>query len=86
VPGYTDLSTGETKIKVELNRDCYYSIISQKTGLNIENDAQLLQILSDLAHDASEYKRVAPALRDVAEKGYGIVMPKWMSFILKTPR
>jgi stage IV sporulation protein A len=45
------------------------------TGFDIDGEESLIALLRELAASKAEYDRVAAALRDCNERGYGIVMP-----------
>ncbi len=84
-PENTDLSCGKARIKVELHRDVFYSVIKERTGIDVDNDAALLRVLAELSDSAARYKRVEAALSDVESKGYGIVMPEIEELSLENP-
>ena len=56
-------------------RDRFYELLSQKTGLEIAGELDLMQILTELAAEQQEYARVKSAMEQVRATGYGIVMP-----------
>ena len=76
---------GAFSLAPEFPRWLYYKTISDECGLVIENDGQLIGILSELARVKKEYDKVADALRDVEEKGYGVVIPTAAEMVLKEP-
>lgn len=67
--------TGKAEITVTPKPDLFYRIASELSGLSVTDDAALLPLLCELAETKRAYDRVAAALGDVEEKGYGIVMP-----------
>ena len=60
-------------------------ILSDKAGLTIRNDAQLLQLLMELAQVKQEYDKIADALTAVKATGYGVVQPSAEEMKLETP-
>lgn len=70
-----DLGAGKSAVCLELPRELYYETISAQSGYEIRNDGDLMQLLTEMAGRRAEYDRVAEALKEVREKGYGIVMP-----------
>ncbi len=80
-----NLGTGATEAKCELPRNLFYDILSNQTGFEIRDDGDLLPLLSGLAEVNNEYKRVADALTEVRETGYGIVMPETGELTLEQP-
>ena len=67
--------SGKPESTTTLSKELYYGIASELSGLPIENDASLFKTLCHLADIKKSYDRVSDALREVEEKGYGIVMP-----------
>lgn len=69
------LGTGVAEATVELPRELFYRTLGEQSGFAISDDGDLMDLLSGLAGVKSAYDKVADALRDVRETGYGIVMP-----------
>ncbi len=67
--------TGEAEIGVKLPRELYYRVASELSGMTVASDGDLFAALAEFAKVKSAYDRVSEALREVDEKGYGIVMP-----------
>lgn len=63
----------------------FYQILSARAGMPIENDAQLLALLTELARIKQEYDRISDALSAVKATGYGVVMPAAEEMTLQTP-
>ena len=53
--------------------------------MDIENDAQLLTLLTELSAVKQEYDKIADALASVKATGYGIVMPTANEMKLEKP-
>lgn len=70
-----DLGTGTVSCAMQLQDKLFYEILSSRAGQAIENDAQLLNLLTELSHVKREYDQIADALASVQATGYGIVMP-----------
>lgn len=70
-----ELGTGVVKLELKLPRELFYQTIADVSGFTIGDDGDLVRLLTELAAMKSEYDRVAAALKDVRERGYGIVMP-----------
>lgn len=79
------LGTGVVKAALELPRSLFYETLSQQSGLSVRDDAQVLSLLTQLAQVKGEYDKVAQALRDVRETGYGIVVPAIEELKLEEP-
>ena len=80
-----DLGTGAVIIDAELPRELFYSTISQQSGFSINDDGDLVSLLVELSEIKGKYEKVAKALDDVHEKGYGIVMPDRDELTLQEP-
>ena len=70
-----DLGTGTISCGIHLQDRLFYEILSDRAGMSIENDAQLLGLLTELSRVKEEYDKIAEALSSVQATGYGIVMP-----------
>ena len=54
----------------------FYQMLGERTRLlPMENDGQLLRLLTELAAMKREYDKISAALDEVRATGYGIVMP-----------
>ncbi len=81
-----DPATGIVSCAVILPEALFYSILSQKTGLTIGTDGELMEILTDLARMKEEYDQISDALSAVKATGYGVVMPRAEELKLETPQ
>ncbi len=70
-----DLGSGRACAALELPRSLFYETISAQSGFAIGDDGDLMSLLTSLAGVKREYDKVADALREVRETGYGIVAP-----------
>ncbi|MBQ2383471.1 MAG: stage IV sporulation protein A [Oscillospiraceae bacterium] len=82
----TDLSTGTVTCALELPEALYYEILSAKAGLTIQNDAQLIRLLTELSAIRKEYDKISDALSSVKATGYGIVMPTAEELAMDDPQ
>ena len=80
-----NLGNGVAQIKLNFADSLYYSILSELTGFEIENEPQLISLLKELSLMRSQYERVAESLAMAEEKGYGIVMPTIDDLRLEEP-
>ena len=80
-----ELSDGSVTCTIVLPEQLYYEILSTKAGLTIENDAQLLQLLMELAKVKQEYDKISDALSEVKATGYGVVQPLEEEMRLEKP-
>ena len=70
-----DLGTGRADIAVRLQPELFYRILTEKSGIDIRNERELMECICELANAKSNYDRIGKAYEDVLESGYGIVMP-----------
>ena len=80
-----DLSNGTVICSLLLPQAMYYEILSSRAGMPIENDGQLLSLLTELSSVKAEYDKIAAALSSVKATGYGVVMPTAEEMRLETP-
>lgn len=80
-----DLGCGKATLEIEPTPDLYYNVISELTGFEVTGEEQLVLLLKEYSAKKAEYERVAAALSDAEEKGYGIVMPCLEDLRLEEP-
>jgi len=80
-----NLADGSVDCAINLPQKLYYETLSEKTGVQIQNDAQLMSMLSELVQIKKEYDQVADALASVKATGYGIVSPRAEQMVLEKP-
>lgn len=80
-----DLSTGTVSCAISFPETLFYEILSNKAGLEIQNDAALLKLLTELAQIKTEYDKISDALSQVKATGYGVVMPNAGEMTLEKP-
>ena len=80
-----DLGTGSVSIEITLNNNLFYKILTEITGIEIKNEADLFTTMENLANVKKEYDKVSMALQEVRQKGYGIVMTSMEELILDEP-
>ncbi len=80
-----DLGRGVISCELDFHEGLFYQVLGDKTGFSIENDADLLRLLTELSKVKREYDRIADALQQVRATGYGIVMPSPEEMHLEVP-
>ena len=80
-----DLGTGTVEAELQVPRKLFYDTLSQRSGLTVADDGDLMQLLTQLGTEKQEYDKVADALRSARENGYGIVMPSVEELDLEDP-
>ncbi len=77
--------TGIVEIRLTFPEAMFYQVLSQETGVEIRDDAELMEHLRELGEIKREYDRVSGALEQVRATGYGIVMPTTEEMHLEVP-
>lgn len=80
-----DLSTGTVSCVLTFPEKLFYEILSSRAGMDIKNDAQLLNLLTELSRVKGEYDKISDALNAVQATGYGVVMPTAREMKLEKP-
>lgn len=83
--GEIDLASGVVRVDVSLKDNLFYQVLSEMTGVSIENEEQLFSSIIDFSKIKKEYDKMAYALHEVQERGYGIVNPGIDDLILEEP-
>ena len=79
------LGNGNVNIDITLKDELFYKVLTEISGVNIDNEGDLFSIISELAVTKKEYDKIAYALEEVKHKGYGIVTPSIEELILDEP-
>ena len=80
-----DLATGSVSCALSFPEKLFYDILSTKTGMTIENETQLMTMLTELSAVKQEYDKISDALSAVKATGYGVVMPTAEQMKLEPP-
>ncbi len=80
-----DLATGSVECALGFGESLFYEILSQRCGMQIQSDAQLISLLTELSRVKQEYDKISDALSAVKATGYGVVMPTAEEMTLQTP-
>ena len=80
-----NMDDGTVELDVCADEDVYYQVISEHTGLPVEDEYELFRLLSQMSELQKEYEKVRNALQAVRAKGYGIVMPDKAEIVLQEP-
>ena len=80
-----DLGSGVAIIDITAKHSLFYEVTQELTGFTIEGDHHILRLMRELAAAKQEYDKLASALSDAKENGYGIVTPQVDEMILEEP-
>ena len=79
------LGTGAVTVEINLKEELFYQVLTEISGVNVENEGDLFSIVTDLARVKKEYSKIEYAMEEVKAKGYGIVTPCMEDLILEEP-
>ena len=79
------LGNGSITLNINLKEELFYKVLTEISGVEIENEGDMFSIISELAIVKKEYDKMAYALHEVKEKGYGIVTPTMEELELEEP-
>lgn len=79
------LGEGCINLRLEFPEELFYKILGDECGYPIEDDYHLVSIVKGLVDAKKEYDRLASALDNVKENGYGIVPPSMNEMSLEEP-
>lgn len=80
-----ELGSGNVKVQIDVKEELFYQILSEITGVTVENEGDLFSIISELSTAKKKYDKIAYALEEVNAKGYGIVTPSIDELVLEEP-
>ena len=80
-----DLGTGRADIAVKLDGSLFYMVLSEKSGIEISGERELMRCICELSAAKDSYDRIGKAYEDVLSTGYGIVMPTMEELSLEEP-
>lgn len=80
-----DLGNGLATVKISAKGELFYQILEEVSGFSIKGEPDLIKLLKDLAFAKKEYDKIADALEEVRDTGYGIVTPKTEEITFEEP-
>lgn len=80
-----NLGIGTANVELHIKNSLFYKVLCETTGLNINDEQELMENISELALMKKEYSRVKDALEEVEATGYGIIMPDIEELKLEEP-
>ena len=76
---------GSANINVNIKNELFYKVLGEVTGMNIENESDLMPQILELSKVRKKYEKIEQALNEVEATGYGIVMPSLQELSLDEP-
>lgn len=80
-----DLSQGSARINAAMRPELFYKILAETTGLEVQDEQDLMNCMTELSLVKKKYDRIKDALDEVEATGYGIVMPTLDELSLEEP-
>lgn len=80
-----DAGTGSALINLDMPDKLFFTVLSERSGLDISDNRTLVTMIKDLGRIKREHERLEAALKEVEMKGYGIVMPEPEDMTLEKP-
>jgi stage IV sporulation protein A len=82
-----EISLGEGNALVETGarEDLYYQVLEEIVGAPLEGKHTMIRLMRDLTHAKREYDKVAGALAEVRQVGYGMVQPRMEEISFEEP-
>lgn len=79
------LGNGSITLNINLKEELFYKVLTEILGEEVKNEGDMFKIISELAGVKKEYDKMAYAIHEVKEKGYGIVTPTMDELELEEP-
>lgn len=79
------LNKGTAIYSVDMEESCYYQMLSELTGMELEDEYDLMEQLKHLSSMRKEYGTVMQAMDTVRQKGYGMVLPERREITVEAP-
>ena len=79
------LGEGTVNITINLYDELFYKVLTEISGVEVNNEGDLFSIITSLAEVKKEYDKISNALEEVKATGYGIVTPSIDELILDEP-
>lgn len=80
-----DLGKGAGNIEVSVRGDLFYQILGETTGIELNDESDLMPTMIELTRIKRKYEKVSAALDEVSATGYGIVLPSLDELTLEEP-
>ncbi|MHB9146485.1 MAG: stage IV sporulation protein A [Symbiobacteriia bacterium] len=80
-----DMGTGVANVELGAREDLYNQVLEELTGVPIEGKQTMVRLIREYVHAKTEYDKVADALRDVRQSGYGMVAPNITEMSFEEP-
>ena len=79
------LGTGTAAVEVAPAEGLFYRVLGEYAGAPIEGESSILSLMREYAKGARQWTKMASAMAEVAESGYGVVNPCLDEMFLDEP-
>lgn len=79
------LGEGKATLHAQVDNALFYRVLSEVTGLSVQDEAGLMELMLELSEAKKDYDKIRHALDEVEATGYGIVMPTVDEMTLEEP-
>lgn len=80
-----NLSEGSVTVRPYMKGDLFFKVLGEKTGIEMENESDLMNTIVELTEMKKKYMTIKDALDEVEATGYGIVTPTLDELTLEEP-
>lgn len=80
-----NMGEGTARVNIVPKHELFYKILGETCDCEINGENDLLTLMGEFSKAKVEYDKIAEALRDVKEKGYGLVAPQLSEITLEEP-
>jgi stage IV sporulation protein A len=80
-----DLGSGIAVIEMTARSELFYQVLEELTGFTVSGEHHVLRLMRDLSVAKREHDKIASALEQVRQTGYGIVPPQMDEMVLEEP-
>lgn len=79
------LGEGRANVTMKVKDGLFFKVLGEISGCEIEEEYSLLKLMRELTAARNEYVKIADALKDCRESGYGMVPPELDELKLEEP-
>lgn len=80
-----DMGTGSAAIEITAPNKLFLQVLEEESGYPLEGEHKLLRLVRELTVAKREYDKLASAIEEVKNNGYGVVTPSLDDMDLKEP-
>lgn len=80
-----NMGEGTARVNITPKHELFYKILGETCDCEIKGENDLLTLMGEFSRAKVEYDKIAEALKDVKEKGYGLVAPQLSEMTLEEP-